>query len=183
MSGQAGPLSAWPIREVMARSGAMRAVAYSLAICAVSCALEALFAGDEVKKRLATMRLPPGSPPFWAWVMIGAFYYAICFMVSYRLFSRPPGFTRDIALALLGTLMFINALWNYFFFRSHNLFHAYLLGLLYGVGTVVLFILLLRLDRVAGWCLLSYILYLLYASIWSYRVWQLNPAGKSRDDT
>ena len=73
--------------------------------------------------------------------------------------------------------MFINALWNYFFFRTRNLFHAYLLGLLYSAIAVSLFLLLLlRLDRLAAWCLLPYLLYLFcYANLWGYRIWKLNP--------
>jgi tryptophan-rich sensory protein len=106
--------------------------------------------------------------------MIGGLYYVICFVILYRLFSLPPGTARNVGLVLLGTLMFINALWNYFFFRSRNLFHAYLLGLPYGLVALALFVLLLRLDCVAAWCLFPYILYLFYANIWGYRVWKLN---------
>ena len=74
--------------------------------------------------------------------------------------------------------MFINALWNYFFFRSRNLFHAYLLGFPYSAIALCLFLLLLlRVDRMAGWFLLPYLLYLFYAGVWGYRIWKLNPQG------
>jgi tryptophan-rich sensory protein len=72
--------------------------------------------------------------------------------------------------------MFINALWNYFFFRTRNLFHAYLLGFPYSTIALSLFLLLLlRVDRIAAWCFLPYILYLFYAGVFGYRVWKLNP--------
>ena len=70
--------------------------------------------------------------------------------------------------------MFINALWNYFFFRACNLRYAYLIGLPYNALALALFILLLRLDRTAAWFLLPYMIYLFYANMWGYRVWKLN---------
>jgi tryptophan-rich sensory protein len=153
-----------------------RAIIYSLAICAVGAALEGLFAGRGVKQRLANLRQPSFAIPFWGWMIIGGFYYLVCFAVLYRLFLLPPAPARTAAFALLGTMMFINALWNYFFFRMRNLFHAYLLGVPYNAIAFSLFLLLLlRLDRVTAWCFLPYIIYLFYANIWGYRIWKLNP--------
>ena len=87
----------------------------------------------------------------------------------------PGSLARSIAIVLLGTVMFINALWDYFFFRTRNLLHAYLIGLPYSALATALFILLVRLDAIAAWCLLPYMIYLFYASVWGYRIWKLNP--------
>ena len=127
------------------------------------------------KQRLANLRMPSFAVPFRGWIVIGGFYYVICFSVLYRLFLLSPSDTRSAAFALLGVLMFVNALWNYFFFRTGNLFHAYLLGLFYNAIALSLFLLLLlQVDRTAAWWLFPYILYLFYANIWGYRVWRLN---------
>ena len=155
-----------------------RAIFYSLAICALGAALEGLFAGSGVKQRLASLRLPSYALPFWGWMVIGGLYYVTFFLVLYRLFLLPASFGRTAAFALVGVMMFVNAFWNYFFFRTRNLFHAYLLGLPYGVIALSLFLLLLlRVDRMAAWCLLPYLLYLFYGSFWGYRIWKLNPQG------
>jgi translocator protein len=153
-----------------------RAIIYSLAICALGAALEGLFAGSGIKQRLANLRVPSYAVPFWGWMVIGGLYYVICFSVLYRLFLLPSSPGRSVAFALVGAIMFVNALWNYFFFRTRNLFHAYLLGLPYGVIAISLFlVLLLRLDRLAAWCLLPY---LLYGNLWGYRIWKLNPSER-----
>jgi len=151
------------------------AIIYSLAICALGAVLEGLFAGRGIRQRLASLRLPSYAVPFWGWMVIGGLYYVICFSVLYRLFLLPPSSGRTAAFALAGAIIFINALWNYFFFRTRNLFHAYLLGLPYGAIAIALFLLLLlRLDRLAAWCLFPYLLYLFYANLWGYRTWKLN---------
>jgi translocator protein len=152
------------------------AIIYSLAICALGAAAEGLFAGRDIKQRLAHLRQPSFAIPFWGWLVVGGLYYAVCFAVLYRLFPLPPNQARSAAFALLGTMMFINALWNYFFFRTRNLFHAYLLGLPYNAVALALFlVLLLRVDRTAAWCLFPYLIYLCYANVWGYRVWKSNP--------
>jgi tryptophan-rich sensory protein len=152
-----------------------RALIYSIAVCAVSVALEGAFAGGGIKQRLARLRLPRYAPPLWGWVVIGAFYYLICFVVLYRLFSMPENIPlQRWAQAFLFAMLFINALWNYFFFRTRNLFHAYLIGFPYALIALVLFVLLLRLDRAAAFCLLPYLFYLFYAGAFGYQVWKLN---------
>lgn len=157
-----------------------QAIFYSLAICALGAALEGFFAGSGIKQRLATLRLPSYAVPFWGWMVIGGLYYVICFSVLYRLFLLPTSAGRTVAFALIGAFMFTNALWNYFFFRTRNLFQAYLLGLPYSAVAISLFLmLLLRLDRLAAWCLLPYIPYLFYGNFWGYRIWKLNPPKRS----
>ena len=149
---------------------------YSLSICGLAALLEGLFAGKVIKQRLNTLRLPSYAVPFWGWMVIGGLYYVICFSILYRLFLLPPALARSAAFVLIGAMMFINALWNYFFFRARNLFHAYLLGLPYaGIAVVLFVLLLLELDRIAAWFLLPYLVYLFYGNFWGYRIWKLNP--------
>ncbi len=153
------------------------AVIYSLVVCAIGAALEGLFAGGGIKQRLAELRLPRYAVPFWGWVMIGGAYYVICFAILHRLFPLPTSSPRNVAFGLLGAIMFINALWNYFFFRSRNLFHAFLLGVPYDVLAVALLVVLSRTDPSAALWFAPYIFYLFYANVWGYRVWKLNPAN------
>lgn len=151
-----------------------RVFVISLVICVAGAGLEGLFAGSGIRERLSSLRMPDYVPPFWAWVIIGVLYYMICFAVSSRLLLLPSSAARTAGLVLLGVLMFINALWNYFFFRARNLRHAYFLGLPYGGVAFALFVLLLLTDRIAAWCLAPYLVYLVYANAWGYRVWKLN---------
>jgi benzodiazapine receptor len=149
---------------------------YSLVACVAGAVLEALFAGSGIKQRLAELRLPPFAPPLWAWALIGLGYYTICFAVSYRLLSSPkPTALTYASLALLGGLMFVNAFWNYFFFRTRNLYHAFLVSVSYSLFAMLFFLVLLRTDLVAAGCLSPYVAYLLFGNIWGYRVWKLNP--------
>ena len=150
------------------------ALVYSLGLCAVSLALEGLCAGGGIRQRLAELRTSLYMPPLWGWIVIGLFYYVMCFAVLYRLFSLPPSTAwRNAGLGLVTALMLINAFWNFFFFRTQNLLHVFLIGLAYTAVAIALFCLLLRLDRTAALWLAPYLLYLCFANWWGHKVWKL----------
>ena len=153
-----------------------RALIYSLGLCALGAGLEGVLAGRGIKQRFAELRFPRYSPPLWGWVVIGVAYYVICFAVLYRLFGLPPTAFRNGAIALVVTVLLVNAIWNYFFFRKRNLWLAFVLGLPYSAVALTLFFFLVRLDRTAASWWLPYVVYLFYAGTFSYRVWKLNRA-------
>jgi len=143
-------------------------------ICLAGAALEALFAGSKIRERFHNLRFPSYSPPFWGWVTIGVIYYLICLAVWLRLLLLPASSLRSAAMILAGTFMFANAFWNFFFFRRRNLYQAFILGLVYSSLAIALLVVLGMLDSLAMWCLSPYVAYLLFAGVWSYRVWKAN---------
>ena len=102
--------------------------------------------------------------------------YVACFVVLYRLFGViVPSGTRTAALALLLVLMGINAFWNYIFFRARNLFAVVLTGIPYTLVALALMACLLSIDTVAALIFAPYLVYLIFAGVWSYQLWRLNP--------
>lgn len=152
------------------------AVLSALGLCVIGAILEGLAAGKNIKPLFARLRFPPYSPPLWAWYIVGALYYAICFTILYRLF-RYNGDTRlwNISFVLILVILATNAIWNYLFFRAQSIFWASVLGCPYALVALILFVCLLQFDRIAAWALLPYLIYLLYAFRWSYSLWKLNP--------
>lgn len=115
----------------------------ALGVCVIGAIAEGLTAGKNIKPLFARLRFPPYSAPLWAWYLIGALYYAICFTILYRLF-RYIGDTSlwNIAFVLILVILATNALWNYIFFRAQSLFGALLLGFPYA----------LSLNQSYSWC-------------------------------
>jgi tryptophan-rich sensory protein len=136
--------------------------------------LEGILAGRGVRARFAELRLPRYSPPLPVWFAIGGLFYAVCFTVLYRLFRLPASGLRDVALGLIVGMMLVNAFWNFVFFRARKLFLSFFAFLPYGLMAVALFALTWKLDRVAAWSLLPYLVYLGYASAWGYALWSIN---------
>ena len=143
-------------------------------ICAGGVALESLCAGKSIRKRLTELRWPRYSPSLRAWVLIGGAYYVICFVVWIRLLQLPDSAWRTAAFALAASVMAVNAIWNLFFFRSRNLSHALICGIVYTTFAITLLLILTRIDRTAALWFLPYAVYLAYANLWGWRVWKLN---------
>ncbi|HEY0379943.1 MAG TPA: TspO/MBR family protein [Pyrinomonadaceae bacterium] len=151
------------------------AILISLGACALAAALEGVCAGKNVKSYFAKLRFPAFSAPLWVWYIIGGLYYAIFFLVIYRILTRgDDSALKHAALALIFFMMIVNALWNYIFFRARNLFLSFIVASLFPLMDIALFICLIQLDKVAAWSLIPYLLYRIYALWWGYGLWKLN---------
>jgi benzodiazapine receptor len=146
----------------------------ALIICIAAAALEGALAGGGVRRRLAQLRMPPYSPPFALWLVIGAAYYAICLVVLRHLLAHP--FTPSVvaALVLLTLVLLGNALWSVLFFRWRDLRASFVAFIPYGVVVAALVALLAAIYPVGAVLFLCYCLYLAYATWWGYRLWLLN---------
>ena len=79
-----------------------------------------------------------------------------------------------MALASLGLLLFVNALWNYFFFRRRDLRASLLLNVPYVAIAIVLATALVSRKDGSIWIFVPYLVYLAYAIYYGYAVWTLN---------
>jgi len=147
----------------------------ALVLCFTGALLEGLCAGSGVKKHLAQLKWPSFSPPLWAWYAIAVVYYVIVFVCAYRILEYPTTTPfRNAALALLFTVVVLNAVWNVLFFRAKNLRATFLFSLSYSIVVITCWYCLLQFDSLAASVLGPYTVYLLYANIWGYRAWRLN---------
>jgi len=154
----------------------LNTILISLAVCLTAGALEALFAGSSVKPFLGRLKTPSLSPSLSVWSLIGVGYYAICFVLLYRLFRHNDGSNlREISLALLLIVMLLNAFWNYTFFRMQDLRVSFTLSLIYGAFALALLACLTALDHGSAIVFLPYILYMIYSYRWGYALLKLNP--------
>ena len=147
---------------------------WALAICLGAAALEGLFAGGGVKRRLEELRQPRHSPRFGVWIGIGICYYVICFVLLFRLFHSPRSPLWWAAFSLVIALMVGNAVWSLLFFRLRSLGGSAILLMAYLPIALALTVLLSRLDPVSVWVFLPYLLYLPYATWWVLSLRKLN---------
>lgn len=154
---------------------AIYAALISLVICGIAAALEGACAGNNVKSFFATLRLPRYSAPLWVWTIIGAGYYLIFFFLIYRLLRLSSYSTRwYVTLGLIGFMMTVNGLTNYVIFRARNLRLSFIIGAIFPVLDIALFILLTTLDQTAALTLIPYLVYRVYAVFWGYSLWLAN---------
>lgn len=151
------------------------AILFSIGICVLAAALEGGCAGRNVKSFFASLKFPRYSAPLWMWSIIGGLYYVIFCFVLYRLFrltTNSPLWYPTLALMLF--MMTVNGLSNYVIFRAQNLWLSFMIGNLFPIMDVVLFVCLIQLDPVAAWSLVPYLIYRAYAVWWGYALWKTN---------
>ena len=148
----------------------MSATLLALIICIAAAALEGVLAGSGLRQRLASLRMPPYSPPFAVWLVIGLVYYAICFIVLRRLLAN--GFT--ISLPLLMIVLLTNASWSVLFFRLRDLRASFIAFIPYAIVVAALVVSLTRSYPFGAVLFMCYCAYLVYATWWGYRLWLLN---------
>ncbi|MEK6336446.1 MAG: tryptophan-rich sensory protein [Acidobacteriota bacterium] len=154
---------------------ALHAVLLSLAICAAAALLEGLCAGKNVRPFFASLKFPRYSAPLWIWSIIGGLYYVIFGFVLYRLFRITTASSiKLVVFALIVFMLLVNALTNYLIFRAQDLRLSFIVGALFPVLDIALFLCLLQLDTVAAQVLIPYLLYRAYGVWWGYALWKLN---------
>ena len=153
------------------------ALLISIGVCVLAAGLEGACAGSNVKAYFATLRSPCYAAPLWVWYIIGVGYYATFFLILYSILKlHTDSILKPVTLGLVLFMMMANALWNYVFFRARNLFLAFVTASTAPIFDAALLICLVRLDRVAAWSLVPYLLYRVYAVYWGYALWKMNQA-------
>ena len=147
----------------------------SVIICFAAAILEGALVGKGARERLAQLRMPPYSPPFALWLVIGFFFYAMCLVILRHVLSIglvSP--SQVLALVLTIMLLLANALWSVLFFRWRDLRVSFIAFVPYAVLVAVLVILLTRTYPLGAILLSFYCIYLIYATRWGYHLWRLN---------
>ncbi len=126
----------------------------------------------EVYKKLEQ---PPFAPPSWVFGVVWPILYLLMGLAAYRIWMhKSQGVDTKDALFYYYAQLVFNFIWSILFFR---------LGLR-GLALVDLIILLIfviittvkfyRVDKLSGWLMIPYIIWLIYATFLNLAVWLLN---------
>lgn len=123
----------------------------------------------------AGLRKPGFVPPDWVFGPVWTTLYLLMAVAVWRVLRRPPKTPgRRLGLILFFVQLALNAVWTWMFFAAHSP----LLGLVNIVpqlgiilATTVTF---LRVDRIAGWCLVPLAIWVAFATILNVSIWWLN---------
>lgn len=144
-------------------------------ICVTAAILEGALARTGARQRLAQLRMPPYSPPFALWLVIGFLFYAMCFVILRHVLSTGLVSSSQVfALVLTVVLLLANAFWTVLFFRWRDLRACFIAFVPYALLVAALVILLARTDPLGAILLSFYCIYLIYATRWGYHLWRLN---------
>lgn len=150
-------------------------IIFSLLICQAAGLIGAIFNSTAVKTWYVHINKPGFTPPNW---IFGPVWITLYLLMGISLFlvwnAEINTKVKQAALVLFFIQLILNILWSYFFF--------YLQSPLYGLIEIVILLIFIiftmlrffTIRPLAGFLLVPYVLWVGFAAVLNYSIWQLN---------
>jgi translocator protein len=119
--------------------------------------------------------LPEWAPPSWVFGPVWTVLYITIGVAAWLVWRTGMRGSVRWALMLFLVQLALNALWSWLFFGWHRGALAFADVLLLWIFIVATLVAFLRVQALAGWLLVPYLLWVSFAAVLNYAVWQLNP--------
>jgi tryptophan-rich sensory protein len=145
-----------------------------LVLCFATSAIGAV-ASIQARSFYTQMLQPAWAPPGWVFGPVWMTLYTMMAIAAWLVWRRGGFKANNIALSLFLLQLVLNGLWSWLFFAWH-------LGAYALVNIVLMWFMIAatavsfgRVDKWAGGLLIPYLLWVSFATVLNYAVWQLNP--------
>lgn len=122
-----------------------------------------LFSGNA-GQIYTTFIKPPLSPPGWLFGVIWPLLYLLMGIAAYIIYQTPQTPDRKRATTLYWLQLFINFLWPIIFFRFEWYWISVIVILLLDVLVIMTMIWFYKIKKTAGYMLIPYLLWILFAT-------------------
>lgn len=123
----------------------------------------------------ATAKLSPAlSPPDILFPIVWTVLYALMGVGAARIYLAPASKMRSRSLAIFLLQLGVNFFWSVFFFSFQAFGLAFFWLLFLWVLIIVMMVSFYRVDRVAAWLQLPYLLWVTFAGYLNAAVWAVN---------
>lgn len=128
-----------------------------------------VFTFSAIPTWYATLVRPSFAPPNWVFGPVWTILYTLIGISLYLIWTNKKG-----SLKLFLFHLFLNAIWSPIFFGAKNLGLAFIVILLMDITLVVIIKNFYKLNRLATYLLVPYLLWISFATILNFSFWQLN---------
>ena len=122
----------------------------------------------------ATITQPPLSPPAIVFPIVWGILYALMGIGAARIYLSAPSPERSKALNLYFTQLIVNFFWSLIFFNTQRFGFAFFWLLLLWVLVLWMILSFRKVDPLAAWLQIPYLLWLTFAAYLNFGVWYLN---------
>ena len=132
-----------------------------------------LFSGNAGQEYSSFIK-PPLSPPGWLFGVIWPVLYLLMGIAAYIIYQTQQTPERKRAINLYWVQLFVNFLWPIIFFRFEWYWISVIVILLLDVLVLITIIRFYRINKIAGYLLIPYLLWLLFATYLNIGIAVLN---------
>jgi tryptophan-rich sensory protein len=157
-----------------ARGKSLVALAGFVALCFAVAAVGGAVTATSVGTWYAGLAKPSFNPPNWLFGPVWSALYLMVAVTGWRVWRRRGHAGTRIALAAWGLQLALNLGWSFLFFGAQMIGAALVEIVLLLVAILVTAVLSWRIDRVAGWLLVPYAVWVGFATLLNAALWRLN---------
>ncbi|MBR3972844.1 MAG: tryptophan-rich sensory protein [Oscillospiraceae bacterium] len=122
----------------------------------------------------ATITQPPLSPPTIVFPIVWGILYALMGFSAARIYLSAPSPERSKSLNLYIAQLNVNFFWSLIFFNTQRFGFAFIWLLLLWVLVLCMILYFRKVDPLAAWLQIPYLLWLTFAAYLNLGVWYLN---------
>ncbi|HVI91168.1 MAG TPA: TspO/MBR family protein [Dongiaceae bacterium] len=117
---------------------------------------------------------PNFNPPNWLFAPVWSALYFVISIAAWLAWQAAPATQRLSLLAIYGGQLVLNMLWSIFFFALHQPLLAYVDCLLLAATIAWMMVRFRRVNRLAGWLIFPYLLWVAFATLLNIAIVLLN---------
>ena len=117
---------------------------------------------------------PSFNPPNWIFGPVWTLLFTLMGISLYLVWISPSSNIKLIALTLFVIQFIFNITWSYLFFGLNNPLWSFI-EILFLIGFILVTIFyFFKVNKTAGYLLIPYLLWVIFASFLNYSIWKLN---------
>lgn len=145
----------------------------AIGICQAAGLVGSLYTADAIPTWYATLVKPDWQPPNWLFGPVWLTLYTLMGIALYLVWTGKAK-NRDSALAIFAIQLVLNAVWSIIFFGQQNPQSAFVEILVLWLAIATSIWQFSKINKRAAWLLVPYILWVSFAAVLNYSIWQLN---------
>ncbi len=114
-------------------------------------------------------------PPGWAFGVVWTLLYVMMGAALAYVIHARGAYRRTLALVLFAVQLLLNLAWSPLFFGAHQIGLSFFLILAIIAAALPTAWWFGQIRKVAGWLMVPYLLWLGFAAVLCWQIWQLNP--------
>lgn len=147
----------------------------SIIVSQLAGVIGSIFTTPAIPTWYAELERPAFSPPNWIFGPVWITLYTLMGIAAWLVWRQGLG-NREVrvGLTLFGVQLVLNALWSYVFFGRQAPFEGFMEIILLWLAILLTIVAFFRVSKPAGWLMIPYIVWVSFAAVLNYCLWQLN---------
>jgi len=144
-------------------------------LCQAAGIIGSVFTMEAIPNWYQTIEKPMFNPPNWIFGPVWTLLFTLMGIAMYLVFKKAwPKREAKLALGFFTVHLVVNTMWSVIFFNWHELGLALAVIILMWLMIATSIYLFKKIQPLAGWLLVPYILWVSFATILNASIWLLN---------